>query len=328
MSVEKRTAVAVSLVRVAVGGVAVARTVGGLVGGLDRGWSMLPVVLEGVTGAGVLLGVFFRPCLALLALSLLVGTVGASDGAITLGAAPYAAQSLGVLAALALVGPGRYTLGWVVRRFRGAAISYPVTRQPTDIFGLKYLPTLAPRHSDDADFIVGKPVDAEVTPRNLRKLEEIVLATRQSGKLIVEIGVCRNAEGSFTHVLLRHKPRDAVYLGIDMDDKSFLDDPARSIHTLRTDSRDQDLVRAKIKELGGPPIGILFIDGWHSVNVAVNDWKYADLLAEDGVVVLHDTNCHPGPVCLFDAVDERLFHKEKFFERERDWGMAVFRRRR
>jgi len=42
---------------------------------------------------------------------------------------------------------------------------------------------------------------------------------------------------------------------------------------------------------------------------------------------MHDTNCHPGPVCVFDAVDEQLFSKTKFFEDKPDWGLALFRRR-
>jgi uncharacterized membrane protein YphA (DoxX/SURF4 family) len=327
MSAEKRTAIGVSLVRVAIGTVAVGHAVSGAVIGFDATRLSLLRLVEGVTGACVLLGVGFRPSLALLGVSMLVLIVGRADGGRAPGVYAYALQAVGVLAGLAIAGPGRYTLAWVVRRFRGETISYPVSRKSSDVFGLSYIPSLEPHYSDDADFILGKQVDAEVTDRDLKKLEEVVLENRDTCQLIVEIGVCRNDERSFTHVLLRNKRDETVYLGIDLDDKSFLDDPKRNVHTLRTGSGNQALVRAKIEALGGHTIGILFIDGWHSVNMVANDWKYADLLAADGIVVMHDTSCHPGPVCVFDAVDERLFQKEKFFERERDWGLAVFRRR-
>ena len=328
MSAEKRTAIGVSLVRVVVGVVAIAHAVDGFAASADAAWGRALSLVECVTGMGVLLGVGFRPCLTLLGVSLVVLRVGRPEGVGAVAADTYAVQTLGILAGLAIAGSGRYTLAWAVRRLRREAISYPVTRKPSDVFGLKYVPSIEPQYSDDADYIFGKPVDAEVTPRDLKKLEEVVLEQKQACKLIVEIGVCRNGENSFTHVLLRHKRDDTVYLGIDTDEKSFLDDTKRNIHTLRTDSRNQDLVRGRIRELGGGhEIGILFIDGWHSVNMVVNDWKYADLIAADGIVVMHDTNCHPGPACVFDAVEERLFEKGKFFVEERDWGMAVFRRR-
>lgn len=160
----------------------------------------------------------------------------------------------------------------------------------------------------------------------MAKMREIFLAKRDTCQCIFEIGVCRNAEGSFTHVFLNHKRDETIFFGVDIDDKSFLDDPASNIFTVRANSHQQELVRGKLRELGNPKVDLLFIDGWHSVNTMVNDWKYADLLADDGAVVIHDTNCHPGPVCVFDAVDERLFLKQKFFTREADWGMAVCRK--
>ncbi len=214
------------------------------------------------------------------------------------------------------------------RRYWQYRVRYPVTAKPSDAFGLRYIPTIEPYYSDDADFIFGSrmPVDEEVTQRNLHKLTEIFLAKRDACRTIMEIGVCRNEDRSFTHVFLKHKRNDATYLGVDLEDKSFLDDPARAIYTLKADSTKQSVVRAKLRELGMAALDVLFIDGWHSVNAVVNDWRYTDLLAQDGVVIMHDTNCHPGPVCVFDAVDERLFRKQKCFQKEPDWGMAVLQR--
>lgn len=207
-------------------------------------------------------------------------------------------------------------------------VRYPVRRKATDIFGLTFIPSIEPTYSDDDDFILGRPggVDAEVTQRNLNKLKEIFLQKRDSCRFILEIGICRNEKDSFTYVFLNHKKKETIYLGVDIGDKSFLDNCESNIHTLRTDSANQAIVRNKIRDLGVSGIDILFIDGWHSINMVVNDWKYADLLGDKGVVMMHDTNCHPGPVCVFDAVDENLFRKEKFFVNDRDWGMAALHR--
>lgn len=224
----------------------------------------------------------------------------------------------------------KYNLNRLRRKYHQYFMRYPVTRKPSSVFGLKYLPTLEPHYSDDSDYIYGKRggVEAEATPRNLKKLEEIFLLKKQACRLILEIGVCRNGEGSFTHVFLNHKRDQTTFLGIDIDDKSFLDDPQKNIYTLRTDSTNQSGIRVKIQELGHHHIDVLFIDGWHSVNMVINDWKYADLLADDGMVIMHDTNCHPGPVCVYQAVDKNLFNKKKFFEKDPDWGMAVFYRKK
>ena len=219
-------------------------------------------------------------------------------------------------------------MGSLRRKYWQYRLQYPVRRKPSDNCGLKYLPTIEPHLSDDSDFILGSriPIEREVTQRNLDKLTELFHQKVDRCRLIMELGVCRNGEESFTWVFLNNKRDETKYLGVDIDDKSFLDDPRKKIHTIQTDTMNQELVRSKIKDLGEERIDILFIDGWHSVNATVNDWKYANLLAYDGLVFIHDTNCHPGPVCVFDAVDEGLFHKQKFFTNEPDWGLAVLQR--
>ena len=77
--------------------------------------------------------------------------------------------------------------------------------------------------------------------------------------------------------------------------------------------------------MGVGVIDLLFIDGWHSVNQCANDWHYTDMLSDNGVVILHDTNSHPGCVALFDAVDENQYAKERHCL-EADYGIAVFRK--
>ena len=108
-----------------------------------------------------------------------------------------------------------------------------------------------------------------------------------------------------------------------MEDKSHLDDPARRVFTVRGDSSDRHAVFALMDRLGLPEIDFLFIDGWHSVNQCVRDWRYTDRLSARGIVMLHDTNVHPGPVTLFDAIDEKPFTKIRYCTEGPDWGIAA-----
>ena len=75
--------------------------------------------------------------------------------------------------------------------------------------------------------------------------------------------------------------------------------------------------------IGVSELDLIMIDGWHSVNMCINDWQYTEKLSATGVVVLHDINFHPGPVVLFDAIADNLFEKEKFGVGEADWGIAT-----
>jgi len=62
------------------------------------------------------------------------------------------------------------------------------------------------------------------------------------------------------------------------------------------DSADRDRAYALMDGLDLDTIDFLFIDGWHSVNQRLADWRYVERLSPGGVVVMHDTNVHPGPV--------------------------------
>jgi hypothetical protein len=59
----------------------------------------------------------------------------------------------------------------------------------------------------------------------------------------------------------------------------------------------------------------------------VADWKYVERLSSQGVVVMHDTNVHPGPVVVFEAIDEKIFEKVKYCTDGPDWGISVVKRR-
>lgn len=217
---------------------------------------------------------------------------------------------------------------------------------PTDIFGLKYRPhiigTLAPNHHINPDDIdQSQPVwdirrehdpvdDYEFSFCNRETLKEQFNLVRDTAKLILEIGVHRagiNDTRTSTYALLTEKRSETIYIGVDTEDRSFLCNIGPNIHTLQCGSQEHGKILAKIIELGVDPLfDFIFIDGWHSVNQCMEDWKYVQFLRIGGIVGMHDTNGHPGPVLLFDAIDESKFEKQKYCVNGQDFGIAFARR--
>jgi hypothetical protein len=197
---------------------------------------------------------------------------------------------------------------------------------PTEILGLKFFPSMEPDISNDQDGpAFGWITNIEVSDCNLEIVRKVVADFGDNLNAIMEIGVNRNGERSMSRILMDDRPKGSFYLGVDIEDKRYLDNPAENTWTLQTTSHDQEKVRAFIANKGIKNIDILFIDGWHSVNTCVNDWLYTDLLSETGVVILHDTNSHPGCVGLFEAVSDSYYKKTRYCT-ENDFGISVFKR--
>lgn len=206
---------------------------------------------------------------------------------------------------------------------------YSIKRLAEPVFGLTFRPSIEPEHSNDTDFYgeFYRPVPREFSEANQAVLKEHLLRVPDV-RCIVEIGVQRNPlPESSTGILLRHRPAGAVYIGVDIEDKSHIHDPAAGVHTLKMDSAERSRVFALMDELGRDRIDFLFIDGWHSVNQCLADWRYVERLSPAGTVVLHDTNGHPGPVAIFEAIDDRLFDKRKHCTEGPDWGIGTAVRR-
>lgn len=197
----------------------------------------------------------------------------------------------------------------------------------SDIHGLKYIPKIESESSplNDSDSIAVMPhLGFEVSYDNFSLLSQVVKERQKPGFGILEIGVARanNGNRSFTHAIFGNKLDGIKYLGVDIDDKSFLDNPSKNIFTLKSSSFEQKAVRNRLIEVGIDKLSILIIDGWHSVNAVVNDFRYSDLLEAAGVVVFHDTNFHPGPSLLLHSLDEKIYSVTKYFQ-SNDFGMAV-----
>jgi hypothetical protein len=203
-----------------------------------------------------------------------------------------------------------------------------IVQKPTSIWGLSFEPSLSHVISDDQDhpmFYVSPP--HECSDCNLDVVRSVVASFGDRLSSIMEIGISRPSNGtrSLSHVLMTNKPGACIYLGVDIDDRSYIDDAEKNLHTLRADSFDQSTVRAWMRSKGVELLDLLLIDGWHSVNACINDWRYTDLLSEHGVVIMHDTNAHPGCVALFEAVNGAVFDKQRYCT-DNDNGIAVLRR--
>jgi hypothetical protein len=213
-------------------------------------------------------------------------------------------------------------------------MTYYVRKLPSDVFGLEYRPTLEPTLSDARDhfmelgFFRRPPTTFSANNANL--LREVLRSNREKIHCIMEIGVSRDGPGCTTDIFFEEKAPSCIYLGVDIQNKKHLDDPTKGIHTIEAPSYERDAILSELKRLwarsGRTGIDLLFIDGDHSVNTMINDWTFSEYVNEGGFVLVHDTNEHPGPTVVFDAISEELFAKERHCVYEQDWGIAVIRR--
>jgi hypothetical protein len=135
----------------------------------------------------------------------------------------------------------------------------------------------------------------EVTDANRNSVKEYFLKVRDRCKAVMEIGVCRNGSSSFTHVFLNNKLDNTIYVGIDLDDKSFLNNTENNIHTIKGSSFDVEKNMEFFRSVGVEEFDFIFIDGDHSIMGVLNDWEYSRMLSKEGIVGFHDTSWHLGP---------------------------------
>lgn len=152
----------------------------------------------------------------------------------------------------------------------------------------------------------------EVTEANRSAVKERFLRVKDNCPAVLEIGVCRNKEESITHVFLQNKNPETIYVGIDLDDKSFLNNAEQRVFTIQNTSSDiENNMKKMQEEFGVTEFGFIFIDGWHSINQVLLDWEYVRLLAPHGIVGFHDTSSHPGPHYFVKALNTDLWEVEE-----------------
>ncbi len=204
--------------------------------------------------------------------------------------------------------------------------------KPSNTCGLRYIPTTEPEYSDNDQRMFSRLNNGFAMPlclesnkggneplvhpgHSVRKshVDMIQNAIFSDTKSILEIGVNLYPKPmrSTTSAILSKKEDDCVYLGIDVNNKSYLNDDKKKIHTMKIDSKYRHEIRKKLIELGVSTIDLLLIDGNHSINMTVNDWCFTEFLSPLGIVIIHDINIHIGPRSVFDAIDKISFKKEQ-----------------
>ena len=148
----------------------------------------------------------------------------------------------------------------------------------------------------------------EFSDCNRSNLAEQFFKIRDNCTSILEIGVCRNQGASSTWTFLDNKLDTTAYVGIDLDDKSFLNNPDKRIYTIKNSSSDIKLNMGIINALGIQGFDFIFIDGWHSINQVLVDWEYTQWLNPGGIVAFHDVSCHPGPARFVQALNKDIWN--------------------
>lgn len=187
--------------------------------------------------------------------------------------------------------------------------------------------------------------------RRYRVLLDIVFENRI--KTILEIGVYtgRRAVELIKTAGIYYHPKDVTYLGFDLFDQ-MNDEILKGQLSKKPDT--MNAVRHKIEKTGAnvflfkgfseetlpqltlkkddyPPIGLVFIDGGHSIATISSDWENVrKLLSESTVVIFDDyyVDCPTlidrfGCNAVIDTLDRSLYHVE-FIETvdsfDQDWG--------
>jgi hypothetical protein len=143
----------------------------------------------------------------------------------------------------------------------------------------------------------------EVSDGNRYALLENFIKVRNNCSAILEIGVNRNGNGSFTQILLKNKLKSTIYLGVDINDKSFLNSSYENIFTIQENSTNLNNVMRYAKSIGIVEFDFIFIDGDHSINQVLRDWEYTNFLSRIGIVGFHDTAYHSGPNAFVNAMN-------------------------
>ena len=202
---------------------------------------------------------------------------------------------------------------------------------PTNLKGLswRYSVKKNPQHYDNLDgwwYPTSSGNTVEISEDNkkiiLQYLQDVM--SKKDKIVIVEIGVHRNpTEQTSTGVFLKNKKDTDIYLGIDIEDKSFLNNDSKNIYTINCPSENTNAIFEHLKKLGVDNIDILMIDGWHSINQVYKEWEYTTLLSIGGVVIFHDTNGHPGPYFILKSIDTNDYDVYKYLTDVKDFGIGV-----
>ena len=158
---------------------------------------------------------------------------------------------------------------------------------------------------------------------NKTALANKFLSVRDNCRAILEIGISREGPDSFTNIFIQNKKPETIYIGIDTDNKTYLNDAANNVFTIQSSSSAYEQCVEIFKAHGITEFDFIFIDGWHSVNQVLADWEYTNLLGSKGVVGFHDTQYHPGPKLFVEALNtDKWIVEAQVIADPNDWGIG------
>lgn len=192
-------------------------------------------------------------------------------------------------------------------------------------FGLSYFPTLEPEILDSCTcFSNYKPYQYKKSDNSLEVLNIVTEEVLHAPLNILEIGVSLyDRELTITDRLIKDKPENSKYIGIDISDRSFVKSWGKDCFFIQENSGNFDSISDKINNLNIENFGIIVIDGDHSLNGILKDWRYIKFLHKSGSVLIHDSNTHPGPVALIESIDRKIFNVFEPLNDKYDHGITV-----
>ena len=192
---------------------------------------------------------------------------------------------------------------------------------------LKEIRTFSPYDDADWDAYCPGNIIYEISDCNREQFIQNFNSVRHQCTSILEIGVCNNDASSLSHILINQKRDDAFYFGVDIKDKTFLDKHDQNVYTIQSDSADIEKIMSFVNSKGVSHFDFIFIDGWHSVNHVLKEWRFTEYLSDFGIVCLHDTNYHPGPRKFVNALNPEKYVINKTCLDKMDWGITFITKR-
>jgi hypothetical protein len=147
------------------------------------------------------------------------------------------------------------------------------------------------------------PQQTVFSERNKLALLERFLHVKDRGTAILELGVSKHGIDSSTYVFLNNKKQRTYYVGIDDEDKSYLNDPVKNVYTIKN---TKDCVEDNMRmctNLGITSFNFIFINACDTLNEIQTLWKYTNWLAPVSFVGFHNTGIQTELIEFLDSIN-------------------------
>jgi len=182
-------------------------------------------------------------------------------------------------------------------------------------------------YRDDEDwpsYMYSLSVDDVVSDCNRRNMLKY-FKSLENCKSILEIGV-NDYIGCLSRVLIDNKKDETKYIGVDINVVPFKDE-TKNQFGIETDSANYEEIMSFANSKGVNTFDFIFIDGWHSINQVLKEWRFVEFLSPNGMIAMHDTNHHPGPKFFVDNLNPEKYIIEKQCTEDNDYGVTFITKR-